>query len=66
MFYLASNRRQLILSVELDPEALKKYIDAQKANPAETFILATQHNEDLEAIIQGRKGFEAVIVTKEG
>lgn len=66
MFHLASKRRQLILSAELDPEALKKYISARNANPAETFFLTTQRKEDLSAIIAGHKDFEAVISTKGG
>ena len=66
MFHLASNRHQLILSAELDPEALQKYIDAKKTKPGETFILTTQQKEDLNAILTGRNGFEAVILTKGG
>lgn len=66
MFHLASFRRQLIVSAKLDSEALKKYIEAQKANPTETFILTTQNKEDLNAIVTGHKDFEAVILTKAG
>lgn len=66
-FYMATHRRQLILSVKIDSTTLNEYTKAKKAHPEKTFILTTQNNENLSKIVSGgQPSFEAVITTKEG
>ena len=66
MFYMASHRRQTILSAEIPEDAMQEYITKKKESPNETFILATQGKEDLSAICSDKKEFEGVILTKGG
>ncbi|KAL8725702.1 MAG: hypothetical protein Q9181_006313, partial [Wetmoreana brouardii] len=66
MFYLASRRRQLIASAELDEKALSTFRDAKKEYPDEIFFLSTQNKEDISATMLSDGAFEAVITTKSG
>ncbi|KAL9592084.1 MAG: hypothetical protein Q9179_007074, partial [Wetmoreana sp. 5 TL-2023] len=66
MFYLASRRRQLIASADLDEKSLSTYRDAKKESPDETFFLSTQNKEDISATMLSDGAFEAVITTKSG
>ncbi|KAL8801326.1 MAG: hypothetical protein Q9182_004532 [Xanthomendoza sp. 2 TL-2023] len=66
MFYLASRRRQLIASANLDEKSLSTYRDAKKDNPEETYFLSTAQKEDISATMLSDGAFDAVITSKSG
>ncbi|KAL8997652.1 MAG: hypothetical protein Q9169_003132 [Polycauliona sp. 2 TL-2023] len=66
MFHLASRRRQLIASAEIDEKSLKTYRDAKKNNPTESYILSTAQKENISKTILSDGAFEAVITSKSG
>ena len=66
MFYLASRRRQLIASANLDEKSLNTYRDAKKNNPKESYFLSTAQKEDISKTILSDGAFEAVITSKSG
>ncbi|KAL8847899.1 MAG: hypothetical protein Q9221_007075 [Calogaya cf. arnoldii] len=66
MFHLASRRRQLIASANIDEKSLNAYRDAKNNNPAEGFFLSTAQKEDISKTILSDGAFEAVITSKSG
>ncbi|KAL8650132.1 MAG: hypothetical protein Q9226_005273 [Calogaya cf. arnoldii] len=66
MFHLASRRRQVIASANIDEKSLNAYRDAKNNNPAEGFFLSTAQKEDISKTTLSDGAFEAVITSKSG
>ena len=61
MFHLEKHRHQLIIEVQLSPEAMNAYKERKEADPAATYVLKTEEDVALGPLVAEKQSFKATI-----
>ncbi|KAH8803471.1 hypothetical protein F5884DRAFT_837295 [Xylogone sp. PMI_703] len=59
MFYMANHRYQVIITGDLDPTTMKKYLNARAQHPDRFFVLGNHNKDTLAAITTEGASFQA-------